>query len=175
MYGFSVVIFLLSLVYFCVCTYVIHLIYKFIPLKFFLPDFFLAYACPRQVGRRWFREGVLAYCNFLFSRHKMLDWGRCPTSRDSSYVWVFPPEMSHSVTRTVALDCFVILVLEPHLLFRGFLAVGAPSWKDKISSLHCSWYTHPPCFLVVSVLGPGLAEWLLLSRAWILRDISALP
>lgn len=51
MYGFSVIIFLLSLVSLCVCTYVIHLIYKFIPLKFFLPDFFLAYACPgRQAG-----------------------------------------------------------------------------------------------------------------------------
>lgn len=51
MYGFSVVIFLLSLVYFCVCTYVIHLIYKFIPLKFFLPDFFQLMLAPgRQAG-----------------------------------------------------------------------------------------------------------------------------
>lgn len=70
--------------------------YKLTPLKFsFLPDYFFFNLCLLQAGRQWFREGVLAFSNFLFSRHKMLDCERCPPARDSSYVWVFFPEMSH--------------------------------------------------------------------------------
>jgi len=78
--------------------------------------------------------GVLAYSDFLLSKHRTLGCERCSAVRDSS-LW----EASGSVTsyfdnRDLGLFCCFSVGTPAS----DFLAMGSPSRKDKVSSLHGS-------------------------------------